>query len=147
MVSIDPASLKTDEAIDRLKALLTKEFSQPGGLQIDILDRPEGLKGKKVSVKREHDGAGKQPEAKKEKTEWDVIHVAARDNMHSELRQFLPNKEDYAKQEWQQLQWIDENPKCDGNGIGNNGEAVPDSDDDDKASKGEDNASGDPSDA
>ena len=115
-------------------------FSQPAGLQIDILDRLEGLKGllgpqhnavyalaalsqsniarlaslpivagKKASVKRERDGAEKQPKAKKEKTEWDVIHVAARDNMHSELRVFLPNKEDNAKQEWQE--WIDENPK------------------------------------
>ena len=37
----------------------------------------------------------------------------------------------------------------DGNSIGrtSNQEAVPDSDDDEKASKGQDNASGDPSDA
>ena len=62
-----------------------------------------------ASVKRERDGAGKQPKAKKEKTEWDVIHGIARDSMHAELLMHLPNKEDYAKQEWQQ--WIDEHPK------------------------------------
>ncbi len=52
--------------------------------------------GKKASVKRERNGAGKQPKAKKEKTEWDVIHGIARDNMHAELLMHLPNKEDYA---------------------------------------------------